>query len=208
MLFLPYMPKWFKSLFPGLIYSVDDADGIYLTFDDGPCEVTLEVLDLLDRYQAKATFFCIGENVKKHPDILDRLRKDGHAIGGHTMKHESAWQTDKASFLRSTNLCQEMLQTKLFRPPYGRITPSLIKILNKDYKLIYWNVLTGDYHRARPKEDCIKYVEKYTKPGSIIVFHDSEKAKKNMLPSLEACLKLSQEKGWKCRPLSPDLPLL
>ena len=155
---------------------------IYLTFDDGPVPGPTEfVLDVLQSKGAKATFFCIGDNVLRHPDIFRKVKEQGHAIGNHTFNHLKGWNHATKAYVENTVKCEEVIGEgyKLFRPPYGRITRSQIKAL-KEHPIVMWDVLTHDYLASLKEEQCLSGSIKATRPGSIVVFHDSLKAQKNM----------------------------
>lgn len=182
-------PKLVKSLFPKLVWEFSvSKKTIYLTFDDGPIpEVTPWVLEQLSTYSAKATFFCIGDNVKKHPTIYHDIIEKGHVIGNHTQHHVNAWKVSNETYISETQLCEETLlknitslkntSPKLFRPPYGKITPHLSKELRKlGYTIVMWDVLSGDFDNELSPEKCLANVIENTTSGSIIVFHDSLKA--------------------------------
>jgi peptidoglycan/xylan/chitin deacetylase (PgdA/CDA1 family) len=182
-------PKLVKSLFPKLVWEFSVTDKkIYLTFDDGPIpEVTPWVLDQLKQYNAKATFFCIGANVEKHPEVYNEVISQGHSIGNHTQHHVNAWKVSNATYISDSVLCKETLQnvlksskrvaTNLFRPPYGKITPQLAKKLREiGYTIVMWNVLSGDFDIDLSQEKCLANVINNTEAGSIVVFHDSLKA--------------------------------
>lgn len=153
---------------------------IYVTFDDGPIPiVTPYVLNILRQYNAKATFFCIGDNVTKHPDVFEQVKSAGHAIGNHTFNHLKGWKTDNKTYVDNFLKADELLHADLFRPPYGRIKKSqarLIRKANPDTKIIMWDVLSGDFDTDLKPETCLEHVLRYTENGSIIVFHDSLKA--------------------------------
>jgi peptidoglycan/xylan/chitin deacetylase (PgdA/CDA1 family) len=171
---------------------------IYLTFDDGPIpEVTPEVLNILKEKNIHATFFCVGDNVKKHPDVLANLTAEGHAIGNHTFHHFNGWKTPPAEYLDDVSHCNDLIHTNLFRPPYGKFTPSQYFLLRKKYKIILWSVLSGDYHAGISKEQCLSNVVEYTGPGSIVVFHDSLKAKENLFYTLPRFIDHFLEKGFR-----------
>ena len=160
---------------------------LYLTFDDGPVPGPTEfVIEHLKKYKAKATFFCIGDNVRKHPSIFEEVLAEGHAIGNHTFNHLKGWSTSNQRYFENINLCNAQLTnhnlqpTTLFRPPYGRITNSQIKTLKNQYQIVMWDVLTHDYSKTISPEQCLKGTIKATRPGSIIVFHDSLKAERNI----------------------------
>ena len=176
----PFLLPW---LYPKLVWQQED--GVYLTFDDGPIpEVTKFVLDTLQKYNVKATFFCIGDNIAKHPAIFQKVLDAGHRIGNHTEHHVNGWKTPSDIYLREVDLCQNRISTKiesrLFRPPYGRISRNQIDIMSQQYEIIMWSVLSQDYNAKISAEDCLAGTCKALRPGSIVLFHDSLKARKNM----------------------------
>lgn len=174
-------PRWLRSLYPGRIWSMPgDAKIIYLSFDDGPDpEVTPFVLDELDKFNAKATFFCIGRNVEQHPEVYRRLLQEGHAVGNHTYDHCNGWKTADTVYLESVQRARQWIDSSLFRPPYGRIRSRQVKKLQSDemqYQTVMWSILSGDFDTALTPEDCLQNVLKNTGAGDIVVFHDSQKA--------------------------------
>lgn len=173
---------------------------VYLTFDDGPTpEVTDFVLGELARVGAKATFFCIGKNVEAHPDIMDRIVKDGHSVGNHTWSHQNGWKTDDANYLEEVQKCSEVLHSKLFRPPYGRIKISQIEALKKDYQIVMWDVISGDFDLDCSKEQVLKNITGNAKKGSIVVMHDSVKASEKIRYALPLALDYFVEQGFEFR---------
>lgn len=173
-----------------------DQPVIYLTFDDGPIpELTTWVLDVLKKYQVKATFFCVGENISRNPAIFSRIIDEGHQVGNHTYNHLKGWKVGEAEYLDNVAKCQVLTQTKLFRPPYGRIKKSQYRFLSKEFKIIFWDVLSHDYDQLISPEKCLANSINYTRNGSIVVFHDNVKAQKNLkfaLPQyIEHFLKLN-----------------
>ncbi len=170
---------------------------IYLTFDDGPIpEVTPWILDVLKELDVKATFFCVGENVARNPEIYARIITEGHAVGNHTMQHLKGWDTPQDHYLKNVAQCQELVQAKLFRPPYGRATKAQLKALKSDYEIVMWDVLTGDYDPKISEQQCLKNAIKYTKNGSIIVFHDNIKSFKNVQYALPKMIEQLTKKGY------------
>ncbi|WP_276497029.1 polysaccharide deacetylase family protein [Pontibacter litorisediminis] len=164
---------------------------LYLTFDDGPIpEVTPWVLELLEKYSAKATFFCVGENVAKHPQLAQQALRQGHKLANHTFNHLKGWQTPLRQYVQNTERCQQELEKlqpgapKLFRPPYGRITGKQAQELRHGYELVMWDVLTNDYDQRLSPEECLRQSIISTQSGSIIVFHDSLKAQRNLMYAL------------------------
>jgi peptidoglycan-N-acetylglucosamine deacetylase len=192
-----------RALYPDFIWRKSLLEKkIYLTFDDGPIpEITEFVLETLAKYQAKATFFCIGDNIRKHPLIFQKLINEGHAIGNHTFNHLKGWATDDVTYLENVVLCSKEIekenhQTQLFRPPYGRIKRSQAKSLLLDYEIVMWDVLSGDFSLKLSPETVLHKTIEHTKAGSIVLFHDSIKAYKNMSYSLPRFLEYFSEKGF------------
>lgn len=185
-----------KKLLPGYTWHRETADQkrLYLTFDDGPIPgVTPFVLEQLQKYKAKATFFCVGDNLEKYPEIAQQVITDGHKLANHTFNHLKGWQTPFEVYMHNVQQCQEALdkicpvasgEKLLFRPPYGRITGAQAKALRPTYELIMWDVLTNDYDATLSPENCLKQSINKTRTGSIIVFHDSLKAERNMVYAL------------------------
>lgn len=197
--------KFISYLFPKYVWKIPNSENkIYLTFDDGPIpNVTEWVLDVLKSEGIKATFFCIGNNIKKHPEVFTRILNEGHAIGNHTFNHLNGWQTKKNEYLANLKLCEtEYLKLNtdhsfLFRPPYGKISPFQAKeILNKNYKIIMWDVLSYDFDNKISPQKCLSNVIENTESGSIIVFHDSLKAEQNLRYALPKAIKNLKEKGF------------
>jgi peptidoglycan/xylan/chitin deacetylase (PgdA/CDA1 family) len=175
----------------------DSGKQLFLTFDDGPHpEITIHVLDLLNQYNAKATFFCVGENVKKFPLVYEMLLKAGHAVGNHTSNHLNGLKTKTEDYIASVEECRKQIDSKLFRPPYGRIKRSQLKYLSQHYSIVMWNTLSGDFDQNTSEEDCWANVKNHAKSGSIIVFHDSEKAQKNMVFALRKTLEHFSNLGY------------
>jgi len=182
-----------------LIYTVPSKEKVlYLTFDDGPVpEVTPVILKILKERNARATFFCIGENVKKHPDIFLEIKQEGHSIGNHTFNHPDGWKTPPGEYAENVSRCEEYFVTDLFRPPYGRFSLSQYYLLRKKYKFILWSVLSGDFRRKTSPDQCLSNVLENAIPGSIIVFHDNLIAKEKVLYVLPLVLDHFQKKGFR-----------
>lgn len=197
-MFLPKSPQIIKALYSQLIWEIpNNSNKIYLTFDDGPNpKITDWTLDTLKKHQIKATFFCLGQNVDKHPEIFQRIIDEGHAIGNHSYSHPSGWKSKDEDYFKDVVKAGSKIESKLFRPPYGRITKSQVKYLKQDYNIIMWSVLSGDYDSKTSPEKCLDNVIKNTKGGSIIVFHDSEKASTNLKYALPKAIELLSEKGF------------
>lgn len=197
-----------RHLYPkSLIWDIpNNVKNVYLTFDDGPTpEVTDKLLDVLKSYGAKATFFCLGKNVEQHPELYLRILKEGHQVGNHTWDHLNAKRVSQSDYFQSIAKAQTIIDSKLFRPPYGRIEKELAKRISKDYKIIMWSVLSGDFDLSRSKEDCLKSVQKYATSGSVIVFHDSLKAASKMLYMVPKVLSDFQERGYNFKAINDDL---
>lgn len=188
----------FSRIYPSLVWHKSrDQKEIYLTFDDGPIpEITPWVLDTLKQYDIKATFFCIGKNVVNHPNIYDRILKEGHRIGNHTHTHLNGWNTTISKYINEVSTANEVIRSDLFRPPYGRIKRGQILALKKKYDIIMWDVLSGDFDPHYTPDQCIYNVLKNTRNGSIIVMHDSLKAKANLKESLTIILQSLLESGF------------
>ena len=170
-----------KFLFPSYWWNGQKIAGqktVYLTFDDGPTpEITPWVLQQLKEYEAKATFFCIGKNVEAHPSIFREISKEGHSVGNHTFNHFNGWKTPTSTYLQNVADCSKVMETKLFRPPYGRIRRRQAKLLKQEgYRIVMWSVLSGDFDENISPQECLQNVLAHVKDGDIVVFHDSVKA--------------------------------
>lgn len=197
---LSYPPKFIQRVYPSLTWRIPtDEKNIYLTFDDGPTpEITNRVLDLLKKYNAKGTFFCLGKNILKNQDLFQRILTEGHKVGNHSHRHKNGWKSATPEFLSDVEDFSKVYNSNLFRPPYGRLKTSQIKVLKKKYKIIMWSILTMDYNQNVSNEDCAKIATSNWKRGSILVFHDSVKAQNNMIFALEKVLMKAQTEGWAC----------
>jgi peptidoglycan/xylan/chitin deacetylase (PgdA/CDA1 family) len=187
-------PVLLMKLFPELIWHFSRRDEqnkhIYLTFDDGPTpEVTPWVLEQLHKYKAKATFFCLGRNVDRYPEIFQQILDEGHIVGNHTYSHLKGWRTKNSEYLKDIDLAGETIKSRLYRPPYGRFKKSQIREIRKDYHIVMWDVLSQDYDSGITPQKCLDNVLRNVRSGSIVVFHDSVKAKKNLYYALPALLK-------------------
>jgi len=185
------------------LWRVDTLEKVlYLTFDDGPVPgVTDRVLELLGQYNAKATFFCLGKQVHKHPELYAELQAQGHAVGNHTWNHPSGWKTPNTEYFENVARCAELVDSTFFRPPYGRIQRSQLKELSQRYRVVMWDVLSQDYDRKRSPEWCAQAVIRHGRPGSIVVFHDSIKAQQNALGALPQVLEHFTREGYGFRVL-------
>jgi peptidoglycan/xylan/chitin deacetylase (PgdA/CDA1 family) len=191
-------PGIIQSVFASLIWRIANSEKVYLTFDDGPVpEATLWVLDLLKSKNIKATFFCVGENVEKYPEIYDRIIYEGHSVGNHTYNHLNAWKTKKSIYSENVEKASNVINSSLFRPPYGKLSPRLIKDLKEQYDVVMWDVLSGDFDSSITPLDCLSNVKENAKEGSIIVFHDSIKAIDSLKFVLPRVIDFFEEKGIK-----------
>jgi peptidoglycan/xylan/chitin deacetylase (PgdA/CDA1 family) len=199
-----------KKIFSNYIWDVSNTTKdttVYLTFDDGPIpEITEWVLNELKKHQVKATFFCIGENIDKNPEIFNKVISEGHVTGNHTFNHLNGWKTATADYIENTKRCEESikknspnnLRSTIFRPPYGKIKTSQSRKIRKlGYKIIMWDILSSDFDQTISQEQCLENVLSNLRPGSIIVFHDSAKAFKNLAYVLPKTLLYLKENNFK-----------
>ena len=193
------VPGWAQALYPKRIWKIPtDRKVLYLTFDDGPHPfITPKVLDLLAQYNAKATFFCIGDCIERSPSVFERIIQMGHAVGSHGYHHLNGWKTNVDSYINDVFKAAEVIPSKLFRPPYGRLSSRQARslILN-DFQIVMWTILSGDYDSKLSHKQCAKRVIENIEPGAIALFHDSEKAEKNMFFALETVLKFASANGY------------
>jgi peptidoglycan-N-acetylglucosamine deacetylase len=200
----PVKTPWlFRNIYPSFIWNMPDENkNLYLTFDDGPNETaTLFVLNELRKYNAKATFFCIGKNVLEHPEIYERVIDEGHKVGNHTQNHLNGWKTDDKTYLQNILEAAKYIDSNLFRPPYGRITRFQAKLISSQnnssaFKIIMWSVLSGDFDTELSPEKCLQNVLLNVESGAIILFHDSTKAFERMSYALPKTLEYFSEKGF------------
>lgn len=200
-------PKIYRNLYIGSYWrkKIEGKKVVYLTFDDGPVPgITPWVLDLLDKYNIKATFFCVGDNVEKYPDIFQLVKDRGHAVGNHTYHHIQGLKVRCKTYLKDVELANKLIKSKLFRPPYGHMRlPQFYQLRNK-YKVVMWDVVTRDYSRLKTADDVFGIVKKYTRDGSVIVFHDSVKAEARMKESLPRSIEWLLENGYSFELISED----
>ena len=206
--YLVKTPWWLKKLYPRYIWDIEtDAKVLYLTFDDGPHQdITSFVLKQLKQYHALATFFCVGKNVSKHPEIYKQIQAEGHSVGNHTFNHLNGWKTENETYLKDILLASALIESHLFRPCYGRITSFQARNLKsvmkgKNPKVIMWDVLSGDFDTTCTPQQCLSNVILSSVRGSIIVFHDSEKAYPKLSYALPIVLKYYSEKGYSFKAL-------
>ncbi len=211
-MYLVRPPYFLRKLYPKVIWRMNPIQKkIYLTFDDGPVPgLTSWVLDILKQHSIQATFFCVGENIVKHPDLFQRILDEKHSVGNHTYHHLNGWNTNTNKYICDIELCNQVIKKSLlasssservgerylFRPPYGRAKKSQISNLAPQYSIIMWDVLSGDYHKTTSPEKCLNNVTRATRNGSIIIFHDSYKAQKNIEYALPRFIEYSKSKGF------------
>jgi len=197
--------RFIKKLFSRYVWDVPgNQKTVYLTFDDGPVpEATPWVLNLLKEHNIKATFFCIGDNIQKHPDTFKQIIDDGHAIGNHTFNHLNGWSTDYKKYIENFEKCEVSIlnsitpQVKLFRPPYGKIKRrQALQLRKRGYKIIMWDVLSADFDQTISPQDCLNNVIHNVTNGSIIIFHDSIKASANLRYALPKAIKYLKENDY------------
>ena len=192
-------PFWLRILYPqNLLWRVPtNRREVFLTFDDGPIPVvTPLVLDILNRYNVKATFFCVGENVQKYPDVFSLLTSGGHAVGNHTFHHLKAWKTKRENYLSDVEHTDALVGSRLFRPPHGQLNRRVAVKLKRKYKIVMWSALTGDYNKNLDGEQCLALARNNTRPGAIIVFHDSLKARQRMEYALPLYIEYCLSEGY------------
>jgi len=202
---IPSIMTW---LFPSRVWRIPTTQKeIFLSFDDGPHPtITPIVLDMLAAHGAKASFFCIGDRVKRFPDIYQRIIDEGHAVGNHSFHHLNGWKTNDDDYWNDVENAAKVIDSSLFRPPYGRMKGSQARAISaKGLKTIMWTVLSGDYDKKIGPAGCAKRVLNKIEPGFIFLFHDSEKAEKNMLFALEKLLEVSKLKGMRCEKINEKL---
>lgn len=204
-MYLHKTPFWVRKIFPDYTWKKDNYDkNLYLTFDDGPIPgVTDFVLKQLSVYNAKATFFCVGDNIIKYPEVFKKIIDGGHRIGNHTFNHLNGWKITAAHYYDNIIKCQDALskytnaqQLNLFRPPYGKIRASQAKDINEDFEIIMWDVLSGDFDSSLKPDKCLSKTIRAAESGSVIVFHDSLKAEANIRFVLPRFLKHFSEDGY------------
>ena len=207
MLYFVKTPWWLKRLYPRCVWDIPVGEKIiYLTFDDGPHPaITPFVLDTLQQYNAKATFFCIGKNVAAHPDVYQRTLDEGHRVGNHTFNHLNGWKVTDEAYTQNILTAGKYIDSHLFRPPYGRITRFQVKLLTgirnspttSNFNIIMWDVLSGDFDIKLTADTCASHVIKNTQPGSVVVFHDSDKAFPRLREELPQTLEHFSKQGYR-----------
>jgi len=206
-MYLVKTPRFIQNLFPNFTWRVPTQEKVlYLTFDDGPIpEITPWVVEQLAEYQAKATFFAVGDNVQKYPEIFQQVLDAGHEVGNHTFNHLKGWSADNIPYFHNVRRCAQLVKSELFRPPYGKLKPKQAQFLQRHYTIVMWDVLSGDFDENLSKEDCYQNVIRKSKPGSIIVFHDSQKAKEKLQYTLPKVLQYFSDLGYRFEAVTKDV---
>ncbi|CAH1000733.1 Peptidoglycan-N-acetylglucosamine deacetylase [Neolewinella maritima] len=208
-MYLIKTPRVIQKLFPTFHWRAEHATAqptLYLTFDDGPIpQLTPWVLEQLAQYDAKATFFCVGNNVRRYSSVLQAVVDAGHTVGNHTMHHLDGWKTDNVPYFHDVRHCAKQLKTTLFRPPYGRLKPSQAQFLQRHYEIVMWDVLSGDFDPELTPDDCFDNVVNNARPGSIVVLHDSLKAEEKVRNVLPRLLAHYHKLGYVFDRLTPEL---
>ena len=193
-----HLPGWLTSMFPAAIWRMSAKEKVlYLTFDDGPVpEVTPHVLDILEKNDVKATFFCVGENVARYPDLFEQIKKAGHTVGNHTYNHLRSFKTGNKQYLDNIEKANTLIKSNLFRPPHGTLKPLQYNAVAQKYQVIMWDVISCDYDPGLKPEKCLRNVIDFVRNGSIITFHDSVKAKTNVLTVLPKAIEFLKNEGY------------
>ncbi len=197
--FICQVPLFYRALIPGGRWCIPAYRGkcVYLTFDDGPIpEVTPWVLDQLDVLDVKATFFCVGDNVRRYPELFEEIKRRGHQVGNHTFHHIKGLEHSTHGYIEDVEQANDLIHSRYFRPPHGHLLFPQVRELARRYELIMWDVITRDYNRHLTPEQVFHPVQRYTRNGSIIVFHDSLKAEKNMRAVMPRAVRWLQEQGY------------
>lgn len=208
-MYLIKTPRVIQKLFPTFHWTVKaetEQPTVYFTFDDGPIpQVTPWVLEQLAAFNAKATFFCVGNNARRYPEVLQQVIDAGHSIGNHTMHHLDGWKSENVPYFHDVRHCALQVKSSLFRPPYGRLKPTQGQFLSRHYDVVMWDVLSGDFDPELNGEDCFQNVVRNATPGSIVVFHDSLKAEDRLREALPRLLQHYAELGYAFGALTPEL---
>lgn len=205
MWYLVTTPPWLRRLYPKALWHLpsNSEKTLYLTFDDGPVpEMTPTILQILKEYHAQATFFCVGDNVRKYPALYRNLQEEGHATGNHTFHHLNGWKTPVDRYVENVEQCAGLVESRLFRPPHGCLTYPQYRKLANQYRIVMWDVLSGDFDPACSPEKCLRNVTLHARPGSIVVLHDNIKAKQRVLYALPRLLDHFSNQGYRFRGIS------
>lgn len=200
--FLSRVPLLYRALFPGARWRIPALEGrsVYLTFDDGPIpEITPWVLEVLRAYNIKATFFCVGDNIAKHPELFEQIKREGHQVGNHTQHHPKALNLSTKAYMRDVLEAHKLIGSRYFRPPYGHLRWGQTREISHSFEMIMWDVLTRDYNHKLSPERVLDNVKRYTRNGSIIIFHDSLKAERNLKYALPRAIEWLLSEGYQFR---------
>ncbi len=203
-MFIEQPPLLYRILFPEAVWRIKRKKRrtVYLTFDDGPIpEVTPWVLDILDKYDIKATFFMVGDNARRHPWLVDEIRKRGHSYGNHTMNHLQGFKVTTLRYMRNITEANEYIESSLFRPPHGLMRWSQAKAIKDHYNIVMYDLITRDYSKKCNGYDVLANVKHFTRNGSIIVFHDSLRAEKNLKFALPRAIEWLKDEGYEILPI-------
>jgi peptidoglycan-N-acetylglucosamine deacetylase len=206
-MYLVKTPQFIQNLFPNFTWRIPTEDKVmYLTFDDGPIpEVTPWVMEQLEKFRAKATFFCVGDNIRKHPNVFEQVLAAGHAVGNHTFNHLNGWATENIPYFHNVRHGARIVQSMLFRPPYGHLKPKQAQFLQRHYRIVMWDVLSGDFDPSISVEQCLSNVLENARRGSIVVFHDSLKAEEKLRYALPLVLEHFAERGYRFEALDGNV---
>lgn len=194
-----HLPGWITSMFPEAIWNLPTSSKVvYLTFDDGPVpEVSPQVLEILRAYNIKATFFMVGENVARYPWLFDQIKKEGHSVGNHTYNHIQGIRSKNTTYLENIEKADKLIGSNMFRPPHGTLKRAQYRMIIQKYKLVMWDVVSCDYDAGLTPTECLQNVIDFVKDGSIITFHDSMKARKNVLEALPKTIDYLLNMGYR-----------
>lgn len=207
-MFLEQTPRFLRRFWPASWRIKTSTPTVYLTFDDGPTpSTTPQILEILDRYHVKATFFCVGDNVRKFPQSFQMYLDQGHQVGNHTMHHLKGFNTESERYLIDVEEADQYIHSNLLRPPYGRIKFKQLRALKNKYHIVMWDVITRDYNSKLSPEKILSIVKRYTRDGSIIVFHDSLKSIKTLKVALPQCIEFLQNEGYEIALIPKNPPI-
>lgn len=195
-------PGWFRLLFPGVLFRMPESNSfpgtVFITFDDGPIpEATPWILDVLDRFGIKATFFMVGQNVERFPHLLEKVKIKGHKVANHTLHHIRGFRINPSEYRKDVEDCEKYFNTRLLRPPHGWLTPGQLKEMKKDYRIVMYDLITRDYSKNVTDREIVNNVKRYTRDGSIIVFHESLKSIEKLKTALPESLEWLCSRGYK-----------
>lgn len=205
-MFIERPPEWYRKLFPGALFRLPEGGTqpgvVYITFDDGPIpEATPYVLDILDKYDVKATFFMVGQNIERYPELLKEVVSRGHIAANHTLHHIRGFRLSPEDYIEDAHKCESYTRTGLIRPPHGWLTPSQFKELKKHYTVVMYDLVTRDYSTRLTADKVVENIKKFTRDGSIIVFHDSIKSIEKLKTALPESLEWLKQEGFKFKKL-------